>query len=215
MILRALVARFILIRYKEQNKCIHYTWSTLYMSSNFCINNVDLSKWLDSNIEARWNTKSQPQISHGVRKFAISVGFDYQLEWMVMHNGTDLTKLGPGIPFVCSLCKRKRGPRDHLPGIEGRVHDTCRQKLVIRLYAARFGNPWYIGFAGGGRSDLCLATEKRPVHEEYQLMRQDKSRSSERADISEICWEMSITENGDCGKKSFNKYWQWQQDNSI
>jgi len=29
---------------------------------------------------------------------------------MVMHNGADLTKLRPGIPFVCSPCKRKRGP---------------------------------------------------------------------------------------------------------
>lgn len=86
-------------------------------------------------------------------KFAISVGFDYQLEWMVMHNGADLTKLRLGIPFVCSQCKRKRGPRDHPPDIEGRVHDTCRQKLVIRLYAARFGNPSYIEFEQGG--DIC------------------------------------------------------------
>lgn len=51
--------------------------------------------------------QSQPQISLGVRKFAISVGFDYQLEWMVMHNGGDLTKLGPGIRPVCSPCKEE------------------------------------------------------------------------------------------------------------
>lgn len=162
-----------------------------------CINNVDLSKRLDSNIETRWNTKSQPQISHDVRKFAISVGFDYQLEWMVMHNGADLTKLRPGIPFVCSPCKRKRGPRDHPPGIEGRVHDTCRQKLVIRLYAARFGNPSHIGFRRkreGGEERSTLGDRKTfyPWRISTDMYRY-RSHFSRRADISETCWKVSIT----------------------
>lgn len=88
-----------------------------------------------------------------MRKFAISVGFDYQFEWMVMHNRADLTKLRPGIRPVCSPCKRKRGPRDDPLGIEGRVHDTWRQKLVIRLYAARFESPSHIRLGEEGEGD--------------------------------------------------------------
>jgi len=59
-------------------------------AQKYCSNNVaDID--IEAGLRCRGLAKyrSQPQISLGTRKFAISVGFDYQLEWMVMHNGRD------------------------------------------------------------------------------------------------------------------------------
>jgi len=99
---------------------------------------------------------------------------------MVMHNGANLTKLRPGgIRSVYSPRKRNRGPRDHPLVTKGRVHDTCRQKLVIRLYATKFENPSRIGF---GRMIYPRPQEKCPVSEEYQSMCIDIEVAFERAD---------------------------------
>lgn len=75
--------------------------------SNNAVATVQAARLLYSGLKYQKSTANLP---FGVRKFAISVGFDYQLEWMVMHNGADLTKLRPGgIRSVCSPCKGSEG----------------------------------------------------------------------------------------------------------
>lgn len=104
----SLGAYFIPIKCEKQYKYVQASFILQKYCSNNAIASVEAARLLYSGLVKY--QKSTANLPFGVRKFAISVGFDYQLEWMVMHNGADLTKLRPGgIRSVCSPCKGSEG----------------------------------------------------------------------------------------------------------